>query len=309
MLQLALRRLAVLVPVVFAVITLTWCLIRLAPGNFYTDEKKLPAEIVANIRERYGLDLPWYRQYARAVSGIAQGDFGVSLRYRDQSVNTILRRSIPISFTLAALAYAVALLIGVGSGVLSALKHNSLIDRAIVTSAVLGVTVPTFVLGPLLVLLFSLSLYLLPAARWEGIASTNIILPVLTLSVPLSAYLSRLTRAGMLDVLTAEYIRTARAKGLPETTVIFKHALRTGLLPVVAFTGPALGGLIAGSVAVERIFALPGLGNTFLQAAMNRDEPLILGIVAFIAIVFPAMNLIADLIHALLDPRVLSLRR
>jgi oligopeptide transport system permease protein len=309
MLQLALRRLAVLVPVVFAVITLTWCLIRLAPGNFYTDEKKVPAEIVANIRERYGLDLPWYRQYTRAVSGIAQGDFGVSLRYRDQSVNTILRRSIPISFTLAALAYAVALLIGVGSGVLSALKHNSLIDRAIVTSAVLGVTVPTFVLGPLLVLLFSLSLYLLPAARWEGIASTNIILPVLTLSVPLSAYLSRLTRAGMLDVLTAEYIRTARAKGLPETTVIFKHALRTGLLPVVAFTGPALGGLIAGSVAVERIFALPGLGNTFLQAAMNRDEPLILGIVAFIAIVFPAMNLIADLIHALLDPRVLSLRR
>ena len=287
------------------VVSLTWGLVRLAPGNFYTGEKKLPAAIEKNIREKYGLDKPVWQQYLIMIGNIAKGDFGDSLKYQDQSVNEILWRTVPVSATIGILAYLLALLIGLTSGTLAALKQNSSLDYGSMAFAMLGQSVPNFVIGPILVLVFSLWLYWLPPARWNGyFGVANLILPVVTLALVYAAYIARLTRAGMLEVLRSDYIRTARAKGLSERAVIFRHALRGGLMPVVSFTGPALAGLLAGTVVVERIFALPGLGNVFIQSCLNRDESLILGVVAFVSVLIMFANLAVDIAYAYLDPRI-----
>ena len=305
MLRFLIRRLLVTIPTILVVITITWGLIKLAPGNFYSGEKKLPAAIEKNIREKYGLDKPWYQQYGRTMWNIIRhGDFGTSLKYEGQSVNTIIRRSFPISAAVGLLAYLLALIVGITTGSIAALKQNSRWDYASMAFAMLGISIPNFVLGPILVLVFSLSLYWLPPSRWGGFPSINLILPVLTLSAIYTAYIARLTRAGMLEVLRSDYIRTARAKGLKERDVLIRHALRGGLMPVVSYTGPALAFLLTGTVVVEKIFALPGLGNYFIQASLNRDEPLIIGIVAFIAITLLLMNLLVDVAYAYLDPRV-----
>ena len=305
MLRFIIRRLLITIPTILVVITLTWGLIKLAPGNFYSGEKRLPAAIEKNIREKYGLDQPWYQQYGKTMwSIIGRFDFGTSLRYEGQSVNTIIRRSLPVSATVGLLAYLLALVVGVTVGSIAALKQNTRWDYASMAGAMLGISIPNFVLGPILVLVFSLSLYWLPPSRWGGFPSKNLILPVLTLSALYMAYIARLTRAGMLEVLGSDYIRTARAKGLSEKDVVIKHALRGGLMPVVSFTGPALAFLLTGTVVIERIFALPGLGNYFIQASLNRDEPLIIGIVAFIAIAVLIMYLVVDSAYAYLDPRV-----
>jgi oligopeptide transport system permease protein len=289
---------------VLIVITLTWGLIRLAPGNFYEGEKKLPASIEKNIRAKYGLDQPMYVQYGRVMGNILRLDFGNSLRYENETVNDILRRTVPVSAAIGTLAYLLALVVGVTFGTLAALKQNSKLDYASMGLAMLGISMPNFVLGPILVLVFSLSLYWLPPARWGGFPSWNLLLPVLTLSAVYMAYIARLTRAGMLEVLRSDYIRTARAKGLTERQVVMRHALRGGLLPVVSFTGPALAILITGTVVVERIFAMPGLGNYFINANLNRDEPLILGIVAFASIMVLVFNLLVDVAYGFIDPRI-----
>jgi oligopeptide transport system permease protein len=287
------------------VITITWGLIKIAPGNFYSGEKRLPAAIEQNIRQKYGLDKPWYQQYSKTMWNIVgHFDFGTSLRYEGQSVNTIIWRSLPVSAAVGVLAYLLALVVGITIGSIAALKQNSRWDYSSMALAMLGISVPNFVLGPILVLIFSLSLYWLPPSRWGGFPSKNLILPVLTLSAIYMAYIARLTRAGMLEVLRSDYIRTARAKGLSETDGVIKHALRGGLMPVVSYTGPALAFLLTGTVVVERIFSLPGLGNYFIQASLNRDEPLIIGIVSFIAITLLLMNLLVDILYAYLDPRV-----
>jgi oligopeptide transport system permease protein len=304
MLRFIIRRLVVTIPTILVVITITWGLIRLAPGNFYTGEKKLPPAIEANIREKYGLNKPWHVQYRRMMGQILRGDFGTSLNYEGQSVNKIIARSLPVSATVGLLAYALALVVGIVIGSIAALRQNTVWDYSSMALAMIGISVPNFVLGPILVLVFSLILYWLPPSRWEGFPSLNLILPVITLSAIYMAYIARLTRAGMLEVLRSDYIRTARAKGLSEKKVIMRHALRGGLLPVVSFTGPALAFLLTGTVVVERIFVLPGLGNYFLQASLNRDEPLIIGIVAFIAISLLLMNLLVDVAYAFLDPRI-----
>ena len=303
MLHFALRRLIITVPMVFVVVSLTWGLIRLAPGTFYSQERPLPPAIVENIRAKYGLDRPWYVQYGKVIANTARGDFGISLRYLGQPVNEILANAVPVSATLGLLAYLVALGVGVVSGTIAALRQNSTLDYSSMTAAMVGISVPNFVLGPLLVLLFSLTLYWLPPARWEGF-SVHLIMPVLTLAAVYTAYIARLTRAGMLEVLRSNYIRTARAKGLSERQILVRHALRGGLLPVVSFSGPALAYLVTGTVVVERIFALPGLGNYFINANLNRDEPLIIGIVAFISIVILLFNLAVDIAYGLFDPRV-----
>lgn len=304
MFRFIIRRLLVTIPMVLIVVSLTWGLIRLAPGNFYENEKAIPKAVVKNIRAKYGLDKPWYVQYGRMISNVARGDFGESLKYPGQSVNRILARTLPVSATLGLLAYLLALLVGITFGTLAALRQNSKLDYATMTLAMLGISVPNFVLGPLLVLVFSLTLYWLPPARWGGFPSLNMILPVFTLAGVYMAYIARLTRSGMLEVLRADYIRTARAKGLRERDVVIRHAMRGGLLPVVSFTGPALAFLITGTVVVERIFALPGLGSYFINANLNRDEPLIIGIVAFISITILLFNLIVDITYALIDPRI-----
>jgi oligopeptide transport system permease protein len=302
MLRFIVRRLLVTVPMVLVVVSLTWGLIRLAPGNFYTGEKPIPPAIVENLKAKYGLDKPWYVQYGRMISNTLHGDFGSSLKYQGQSVNTILKAALPVSATIGLLAYLLALVVGIVFGVLSALRQNSTLDYTSMAFAMIGISLPNFVLGPVLVLLLSLTWYMLPPALWGG--GRHLILPVVTLSALYMAYIARLARSGMLEVLRANYIRTARAKGLSEWQIITRHALRGGLLPVVSFSGPALAFLITGTVVVERIFALPGLGNYFINANLNRDEPLIIGIVAFISIVVLIFNLLVDIAYGFIDPRV-----
>ena len=299
------KRLLVTIPTILVVISVTWVLIKLAPGNFYSGEKPLSPAVEKIIREKYGLDKPWYQQYGKTMWTIIRHlDFGTSLRYEGQSVNTIIKRALPVSATVGILAYLLALIVGVTVGSIAALKQNTRWDYGSMALAMLGISVPNFVLGPILVLIFSLGLYWLPPSRWGGFPSRSLILPVVTLSAIHMAYIARLTRAGMLEVLRSDYIRTARAKGLSERDVLIRHALRGGLMPVISYTGPALAFLLTGTVVVERIFSLPGLGNYFIQASLNRDEPLIIGIVAFIAITLLLMNLLIDIAYAYLDPRV-----
>ncbi len=304
MLRFIIRRVVIVIPMLFIIVSITWGLIRLAPGNFYTGEKKLAPAIEQNLREKYGLNKPWYVQYRKVLWNMARFDFGNSLKYEGQSVNQILLKALPVSATLGLCAYLFALAVGLTTGTLAALRQNSWIDYASMTLAMLGISIPNFVLGPLLALVFALTLFWLPPALWEGFPSRSIVLPALTLSALYTAYIARLTRSGMLEVMRSDYIRTARAKGLSESQVVFHHALRGGLLPVVSFSGPALAFLITGTVVVERVFALPGLGNYFINACFNRDEPLIIGIVAFIAITVLVFNLLVDISYGLIDPRI-----
>lgn len=321
-----LRRLLLIVPMALLVVSVTWGLIRVAPGNFYSDERTLPPAIEENIKRKYGLDQPWYVQYftmlgnvtCRTVSpdepvssGLRFGlfgyqfkcfDFGTSLRFLDRTVNEVIAQHLPYSATIGILAYLLALAVGLVFGNIAALKQNSGWDYSSMTAAMLGLSVPNFVLGPILVIVFSLWLYILPPARWGGIS--NLILPVVTLAAIYMAYIARLTRAGMLEVMRSDYIRTARAKGLDEKSVLLKHGIRGGILPVVSYTGPALAHLLAGTVVVEKVFAIPGLGNIFIQSVLNRDEPLTLGIVAFISILIMLFNLIVDISYGFLDPRI-----
>lgn len=320
------RRLLIIFPMVFLVVSVTWILIRMAPGNFYSGEKKLPPAIEENIRKKYGLDKSVFEQYLIMMGNVTcrtkaedekteNGlqfsigstqfkcmDFGTSLKYTDRSVNQIIRDHFPYSATLGIFAYLLALVIGLSAGFIAALKQNSPADYASMSLAMLGQSVPNFVIGPILVIVFALWLYIFPPARAGGVM--NYVLPVITLSAIYAAYIARLTRAGMLEVLRSDYIRTARAKGLDEKTVLLRHALKGGLIPVVSYTGPALAALLAGTVVVERVFAIPGLGNVFIQSVLNRDEPLILGIVAFLSILIMAFNLIVDISYAFLDPRI-----
>jgi oligopeptide transport system permease protein len=242
-------------------------------------------------------------QYGRMLSNTIRGDFGESLKYPGTTVNSILKTTLPVSATLGILAYLLALVVGITAGTLAALRQNTRTDYASMAIAMVGISMPNFVLGPTLVLVFALTWYWLPPARWAGFG-IHLILPVLTLSAVYMAYIARLTRSGMLEVLRSNYIRTARAKGLSERDVIVRHAVRGGLLPVVSFSGPALAFLISGTVVVERIFALPGLGNYFINANLNRDEPLIIGIVAFMSIAVLVFNLLVDVAYAFFDPRI-----
>ena len=303
MLRFIVRRLLATVPIVLVVVSITWGLIRLAPGNFYTGERRLPPAVERNIREKYGLDKPWYVQYGRMLGNTVRGDFGNSLTYEGQAVNSILANAVPVSALLGGLAYLLALIVGITAGTIAALRQNSRYDYASMAASLVGISLPNFVLGPALVAWLALTWYILPPALWNGV-SVNLILPAVTLSAVYMAYIARLTRAGMLEVLRSNYIRTARAKGLSERAIVVRHALRGGLLPVLSFSGPALAMLLAGTIVVERIFAVPGLGNYFINANLNRDEPLIIGIVAFVSIAVILMNLLVDVAYAVVDPRV-----
>ncbi len=302
MLSFIIRRLLIIIPMALLVVTVTWGLIRIAPGTFYDSEKKLPPAIKANIEKKYGLDKPWYQQYGIMIWNTMRGDFGDSLKYQGQSVNEIIWRHLPYSATIGILGYLLALAVGLTAGIVAALRQNSAFDYGSMALAMLGLSVPNFVLGPILVLIFALGLGWLAPARWGGISA--LILPVITLAAIYAAYIARLTRAGMLEVMRSDYIRTARAKGLDEKTVLLKHGLRGGIIPVVSFTGPALAALLAGTVVVEKVFAIPGLGNIFIKSVLNRDEPLTLGIVAFLSILVMVFNLIVDISYGFLDPRI-----
>jgi oligopeptide transport system permease protein len=297
-----LRRLLTIVPTLWAIGTLTFFMLRWAPGGPFLAEREIPEGARAQLERTYGLDRPIGEQYLTFLGRAVRFDFGPSYKYPARQVREIIGDALPVSLELGALALLVALLIGVPIGVIAAVRHNSATDHAAMGFALAGVSIPNFVLGPLLVLVFSLGLFVLPPALWRGPESR--ILPVLTLSTAYVAYIARLTRAGMLEVLRQDFVRTARAKGVPEIRVVTRHALRLGLLPVVSYLGPAAARILMGSVVVESVFQIPGLGRYLVNAAFNRDYTLVLGGVLFYAAFLLVLNLIVDVAYTWLDPRV-----
>jgi len=298
------RRLLVAIPTLLLVITLAFFMMRAAPGGPFDMDRKLSPQIERNVRARYGLDRPLGVQYLNYLAGVLRGDLGPSLKYKDKSVLQILQENAPVSLRLGGLAIGLASVTGVSLGVLAAARQNGGVDHLVMGVAVLGVCIPTFVTGPLLVLAFASKLGWLPGGGWNDGAWRNLVLPVVVLALPQVAVISRLTRAGMVEALRANYIRTARAKGLPEHRVIVRHALRAALLPLVSYLGPACAGLLTGSLVVERIFNLPGLGKFFVISALQRDYTVVMGMVIVYAGLILVLNLLADLLYAALDPRV-----
>jgi oligopeptide transport system permease protein len=298
------RRLLVAIPTLFLVVTSAFFMMRAAPGNPFSLDRKLPPAIERNLREKYGMNKPLPQQYLDYVGGVLKGDLGPSLKYRDKTVLGILKENYPVSLRLGLSAIALAFIVGVSLGVLAAMRQNRSVDYGVMTVAILGVCVPTFVTAPLLVLVFASRLGWLPTAGWNGGAVTNLVLPVTVLALPQIAIISRLTRAGMIEVLRSNYVRTARAKGLPEHRVVTHHALRAAILPLVSYLGPACAGLLTGSLVVERIFNLPGLGKFFVISALQRDYTVVMGMVIVYAGLILTLNLVADLLYAALDPRV-----
>ena len=297
-----LRRLLLMVPTLLVIATLTFVLMRLAPGGPFMSEKDIPAKAKQELLQRYGLDRPLHVQYLAFLGNAARLEFGPSYKYPDRQVRDIILQGFTVSAELGGWALLLALLIGVPVGTIAAARQNQAADFVSMTAALAGVSVPNFVLGPVLVLTFALSLLWLPAALWTGPESR--ILPVLALCVSYVAYIARLTRAGMLEVLRQDYIRTARAKGLSERVVVVKHALKLGILPVVSYLGPAAARVIMGSIVIEQIFAIPGLGRYLVVGAVNRDYTLVMGVVLFYASFLLMLNLLVDLAYSWLDPRV-----
>ena len=298
------RRLLVAIPTLFLVITLAFFMMRAAPGGPFDTDRKLSPEIERNVMARYGMNRPLGAQYLSYLSGVSRGDLGPSLKYKDKSVLQILQENAPVSLRLGGLAIALAAVVGVSLGVLAAARQNGGLDHTVMSIAVLGLCIPTFVTAPLLVLAFAAKLGWLPSGGWNDGAWRNLVMPVAVLALPQIAVISRLTRAGMVEVLRSNYIRTARAKGLPERSVIVRHALRAALLPLVSYLGPACAGLLTGSLVVERIFNLPGLGKFFVISALQRDYTVVMGMVIVYAALILLLNLLADLLYAALDPRV-----
>mgnify|MGYP000093516487 FL=1 len=296
-------RLLQAIPVILAVITVTFFLVRVAPGGPFDSEKAVLPEVKAALERQYRLDLPLLQQYAAYLGDLARGDLGPSFKYPGRSVNELIAAGLPVTAELGLYALLVAVLIGGSAGIFASLKPNTAQDYLPMAAAMIGICMPTFLLGPLLVLVFGIHLEWLPVSGWGDIPGDKL-LPSITLGAAYAAYIARLSRAGMLEVLNQDYIRTARAKGLPEWQVVVKHALRGGMIPVVAFLGPAFAGLLAGSFVVETIFQIPGLGRFYVQAAFNRDYTMILGTTVFLSTLIVLFNLASDILAAWLNPRL-----
>jgi oligopeptide transport system permease protein len=301
MLRFIARRLLQMVPVLFVIATLTFFMVRLAPGGPFDTERNTTPEIQKSLDRFYGFNLPVYKQYFRWLGNALRGDLGPSFRYANRTVNELIAESFPISAELAFWSLLIALALGFTAGVVASLRPNSVTDYIASAFAMTGISIPNFVLGPLLVLLFALKLNWLHVSGWEY--ATDRILPAVTLGALYAAYIARLTRGGMLEILSQDFIRTARAKGASNLRVIVKHALRGGLLPVVNYLGPTAAALITGSFAVETIFQIPGLGRYFVNAAFNRDYTMVLGAVLFYAAFIVVFNLIVDVALVCMDPK------
>lgn len=298
------KRFLAALPTLLVLMTLAFFMMRAAPGGPFDQEKTLPPEVQANLDKKYHLDEPLIKQYGRYLFELAKGDFGPSFQYKDFSVNELIATGFPVSFRLGVSAIILAFLFGTCLGTLAALRQNSLTDYSVMTAAMTGISVPNFVMAPILILVLAVYLKWLPAGGWNGGAFKNTILPIISLALPQIAYISRLTRASMIEVLRSNPIRTARAKGLPERLVIFRHALKPALLPVISYLGPATAAIITGSVVVEQIFGIPGLGRYFVQGALNRDYTLVMGVVVFYGALIIMFNFLVDLVYAMLDPRI-----
>jgi len=297
------RRLLVAIPTLFLVVTVAFFMMRAAPGSPFDMDRKLSPEIERNVMAKYGMNKPLGAQYVDYLTDVLHGDLGPSLKYKDKTVLEILQENYPVSLKIGGFAILIAAMMGVSLGVLAALRQNRIADYGVMAVAIVGVCIPTFVTAPLLVLVFASKLGWAPTAGLTGGASSYV-LPIVVLALPQVAIISRLTRAGMIEVLHSNYIRTARAKGLPENRIVTKHALRAALLPLVSYLGPACAGLLTGSLVVEKIFNLPGLGKFFVISALQRDYTVVMGMVIFYAALVLILNLIADLLYAVLDPRV-----
>jgi oligopeptide transport system permease protein len=302
-LRLTLRRLLESIPTLLILIAVTFFMMRMAPGGPFDSEKRLAPEIEANLRAAYHLDEPLYQQFGRYLLGLTHGDFGPSLKYRDRSVTELIAAGFPVSLKLGGLAMLIAVFGGVTLGSIAALRQNKRTDYATMAVAMTGISVPNFVLAPLLVLVFAVYLGWLPAGGLGEGGWRNLLLPVITLALTQVAYIARLTRGSMIEVLRSNYIRTARAQGLSTLTIVLRHALKPAIVPVVSYLGPATAGLITGSVVIEQIFGLPGLGRYFVQGALNRDYTLVLGIVVFYGALIIFFNFLVDLVYGWLDPR------
>ncbi len=299
-----LMRMGGAIPTLFVIVTLTFFLTRAAPGGPFDREQSLPPQIMANLQNAYGLDQPVWVQYARFIRALGHGDFGPSFKYKDFTVTELIGQGLPVTLELGTVALSLALALGIPIGIFAALRHNSPGDYATMSLAVVGIAIPSFVVLPFLGLVFGIYFHWLPVAGWEPNSIRHLVLPVIALALPPLAYIARLTRAGMIEALRSRFIRTAVAKGLPLHTVILRHALRPALVPVVGYLAPAVASIMTGSLVVESIAGLPGVGRYLVQGALNRDYTLVMGMVIIYSTVLIGMGLVADLLYAWLDPRV-----
>ncbi|KAB7685959.1 MULTISPECIES: oligopeptide ABC transporter permease OppB [Plesiomonas] len=304
MLKFIFRRLLEAIPTLLVLITVSFFMMRLAPGSPFTGERSLPPEVLANIEAKYHLNEPLYSQYFRYLGQLAQGDFGPSFKYKDFSVNDLVSQAFPVSLEIGIYAFILALVLGVTAGVIAALKQNTVLDYTVMGFAMTGVVIPSFVIAPLLVLLFSLGLKLLPAGGWNDGSLINMVLPVSALAIAYTASIARITRGSMIEVLHSNFIRTARAKGLPLRRIVLRHALKPAMLPVISYLGPAFVGIITGSIVIETIFGLPGIGRLFVNGALNRDYSMVLSLTILVGTLTILFNAIVDILYAFIDPKI-----
>ena len=302
MLKLIITRIFQSLVTLFLIITFSFFMMRMAPGGPFDSERKLPPEIEANIKAKYNLDQPLVYQYINYLSDIAKGDLGLSFRYQNYTVNELIYEGMKVSFSLGSLALLFALIIGVPFGIIGSQREGSILDHLIVSTSILGISIPNFVLGPVLVMFFAILIPIFPAGGLDS--PVSYVLPVFTLSIYYLSYITRLTRIGFIGIKRREFILTARAKGLSEPVIIFRHMLRGGVLPLVSYLGPAAAGIITGSIVIEKIFNVPGIGQHFVQGALNRDYTLVMGVVVFYSTLIIAFNFLIDLVYLALDPQV-----
>lgn len=304
MLSYAFQRLLGAVPTLLVLVTLAFFMMRAAPGGPFDREREVEPQVRVQLEHAYHLDEPLLKQYGRYLGALLHGDLGPSFKYADRSVNELIAEGFPVSLTLGALAMLLALLAGGALGAFAALRRGTWLDPLLMTLAMTGLSIPNFVVAPLLILVFAVDLGWLPAGGWAGASPAHLLLPVIALALPQTATIARLLRGSLIEVMQAPYIRTARAKGLSEREVLLRHALKPALLPVLSYLGPASAGLITGSVVIEQIFAVPGLGRYFVTAALNRDYTVVMGVVIFYGALVILFNFIVDLLYGALDPRV-----
>ena len=304
MLKLIFKRILEAIPTLFVLVTISFFMMRLAPGSPFTSEKNYPPEVMANIEAKYHLNEPLSTQYVSYWKSLAHGDLGPSFKYKDYSVNELLAQAFPVSLKLGLYAFILAVLLGVTFGVIAALKQNSWLDYLLMSFSMTGVVIPSFVTAPILILLFAVSLRWLPGGGWNNGAFINMILPMTALALVYLAGIARIMRSSMIEVMHSQFIRTARAKGLPLRVIVLKHALRPALLPVISYLGPAFVGIITGSIVIETIFGLPGIGQLFVNGALNRDYGMVLSLTILVGILTIAFNAIVDVLYAVIDPKI-----
>lgn len=304
MLSFILRRILEAIPTLLVLITISFFLIRFAPGSPFTTERKMPPEVLANIEAKYGFDKPLHEQYWSYLSGLARGDLGPSFVYKDYSVSELVGKAFPVSLKIGLTVFVVSVVLGVILGILAALYQNTWADYTIMSFSVAGIVIPTYVIAPLLVLLFAIHLKWLPAGGWNDGGWQYMLLPVVAMAKGFTGYIARIMRGSMIEVLHQDFIRTARAKGLPTHTIMLRHALRPAMLPLASVLGPAMVGIITGSVVIENIFGIPGMGQLFVNGALNRDYSMVLGLTVLVGALTIAFNAIVDIAYAYIDPKI-----